>query len=47
MEQRAKQLACWAEPFVHLRMPRIFNLEPFERQTAIDASSCGSTATAH
>ena len=32
-EQRAKQLACWAEPFVHLRMPKIFHLrrDPFER----------------
>ena len=32
-EQRAKQLACWAEPFVHLRVPKIFNLrrDPFER----------------
>jgi arylsulfatase len=33
MEQRAKQLGCWAEPFVHLRMPKMFNLrrDPFER----------------
>ena len=33
MEQRAKQLACWAEPFVPLRMPKMFNLrrDPFER----------------
>jgi arylsulfatase A-like enzyme len=33
MEQRAKQLACWAEPFVPLRVPKIFNLrqDPFER----------------
>jgi arylsulfatase len=33
MEQRAKQLQCWAEPFVHLRMPKMFNLrrDPFER----------------
>src|SRR5690606_8897373 len=33
MEQRAKQLMCWAEPFVHLRMPKMFNLRraPFER----------------
>ncbi len=32
-EQRAKQMACWAEPFVHLRMPKIFHLrrDPFER----------------
>jgi len=32
-EQRAKQLACWAEPFVELRVPKIFNLrrDPFER----------------
>jgi arylsulfatase len=33
MEQRAKTLACWAEPFVPLRVPKIFNLrrDPFER----------------
>jgi arylsulfatase A-like enzyme len=33
MEQRAKQLACWFEPFVKLRAPKIFNLrrDPFER----------------
>ena len=33
MEQRAKQLMCWAEPFVHLRMPKMFNLrrDPFEK----------------
>ncbi len=33
MEQRAKQLACWSEPFVHLRIPKMFNLrrDPFER----------------
>ncbi len=33
MEQRAKQLQCWFEPFVHLRAPKIFNLrrDPFER----------------
>ena len=33
MEQRAKQLMCWFEPFVHLRAPKIFNLrrDPFER----------------
>jgi arylsulfatase len=32
-EQRAKQMACWGEPFVHLRMPKIFHLrrDPFER----------------
>jgi len=32
-EQRAKSLDVWAEPFVPLRMPRIFNLrtDPFER----------------
>jgi arylsulfatase len=32
-EQRAKQLACWAEPFVKLRIPKIFHLrrDPFER----------------
>jgi arylsulfatase A-like enzyme len=33
MEQRAKQLQCWAEPFVKLRMPKMFNVrrDPFER----------------
>jgi arylsulfatase len=33
MEQRAKTLALWAEPFVPLRLPKIFNLrrDPFER----------------
>jgi arylsulfatase A-like enzyme len=33
MEQRAKRLACWFEPFVHLRAPKLFNLrrDPFER----------------
>ena len=33
MEQRAKQLACWIEPFVQLRIPHMFNLrrDPFER----------------
>jgi arylsulfatase len=33
MEQRAKTLALWAEPFVHLRIPKMFNLrrDPFER----------------
>ena len=25
-EQRAKTMACWAEPFVHLRVPHFFNL---------------------
>ena len=32
-EQRAKQMACWGEPFVHLRLPKLFNLrrDPFER----------------
>ena len=32
-EQRAKTMACWAEPFVHLRVPHFFNLrrDPFER----------------
>ncbi len=39
MEQRAKTLALWAEPFVELRIPRIFNLrrDPFER--ALDNSN--------
>ena len=33
MEQRAKTLACWFEPFVHLRAPKMFHLrrDPFER----------------
>ena len=33
MEQRAKQLATWMEPFVQLRIPKMFNLrrDPFER----------------
>jgi arylsulfatase A-like enzyme len=33
MEQRAKTLQLWAEPFVPLRVPKIFNLrrDPFER----------------
>ena len=32
-EQRAKTMALWAEPFVELRVPKIFNLrtDPFER----------------
>ena len=32
-EQRAKQMACWGEPFVKLRMPKLFHLrrDPFER----------------
>ncbi len=33
MEQRAKGMMVWAEPFVALRLPKIFNLrrDPFER----------------
>ena len=33
MEQRARTLMLWAEPFVPLRVPKIFNLrrDPFER----------------
>jgi arylsulfatase A-like enzyme len=33
MEQRAKTMQLWAEPFVMLRVPKIFNLrrDPFER----------------
>jgi arylsulfatase len=33
MEQRAKGMQLWAEPFVELRVPKIFNLrrDPFER----------------
>lgn len=33
MEQRARTLALWAEPFVPLRVPKIFHLrrDPFER----------------
>ncbi len=33
MEQRAKTMQLWAEPFVELRLPKVFNLrrDPFER----------------
>jgi arylsulfatase len=33
MEQRATRLQAWAEPFIKLRIPKIFNLrqDPFER----------------
>jgi hypothetical protein len=33
MEQRAKQLMAWLEPFVPLRAPKMFHLrrDPFER----------------
>jgi arylsulfatase A-like enzyme len=33
MEQRARGLAVWSEPFVPLRLPKLFNLrsDPFER----------------
>jgi arylsulfatase A-like enzyme len=33
LEQRAKTLMCWFEPFVPLRCPKLFNLrrDPFER----------------
>jgi arylsulfatase len=33
MEQRAKTLQCWFEPFVPLRAPKLFNLrrDPMER----------------
>ena len=33
MEQRAKTMKCWHEPFVVLRSPKLFNLrrDPFER----------------
>jgi arylsulfatase A-like enzyme len=33
MEQRAKRMLCWAEPFVRLRVPKIFHLrrDPIER----------------
>jgi arylsulfatase len=33
MEQRAKTLDCWFEPFVRLRAPKMFHLrrDPFER----------------
>jgi len=32
-EQRATRMQCWAEPFVKLRIPKMFNLrrDPFER----------------
>jgi arylsulfatase len=33
MEQRAKTFRVWSEPFIPLRLPKIFNLrtDPFER----------------
>jgi arylsulfatase len=33
MEQRAEQLLAWAEPFIKLRVPKVFHLrqDPFER----------------
>ena len=33
MEQRARKFALWGEPFVSLRLPKVFNLrmDPFER----------------
>jgi arylsulfatase len=33
MEQRAYGMQTWMEPFVHLRMPKMFNIrrDPFER----------------
>ena len=33
LENRARQLEVWREPFVHLRLPLLFNLrrDPFER----------------
>ena len=33
LENRARQLDVWREPFVHLRLPLLFNLrrDPFER----------------
>ena len=33
LEQRAKTMQVWSEPFVELRIPKIFNLrrDPFER----------------
>jgi len=35
MEQRARQLQCWFEPFIKLRIPKMFHLrrDPFERAT--------------
>ena len=35
MEQRAKGFGVWQEPFVPLRVPKLFNLrsDPFERAT--------------
>ncbi len=40
MEQRAKKFALWGEPFVALRLPKVFNLrmDPFERADT-DANS--------
>jgi arylsulfatase len=36
LEQRAKGMNTWAEPFVHMRLPHMFNLrqDPFERALA-------------
>ena len=33
LENRAEQLQVWREPFVHLRLPLLFNLrrDPFEK----------------
>jgi hypothetical protein len=33
VKQRSRLMACWAEPFVHLKIPKIFILrrDPFER----------------
>ena len=35
LENRADQLHVWREPFVHLRMPLLFNLrrDPFEKRS--------------
>ena len=32
LEQRARGMLCWSEPFVQFRLPKIFNLrrDPFE-----------------
>lgn len=40
MEQRAKKMALWGEPFVALRLPKLFNvrMDPFERADT-DANS--------
>jgi hypothetical protein len=48
MEQRAKTFACWFEPLVHLRAPKMFNLrrDPFERGDE-NSNTCWDWLLAH